>query len=259
MDELRGQSILITRPHQQANILTALIKSLGGEAIRYPAIAIKPIATRQSLPEMLRPHHGSDIAIFISPNAAALAARSVALLGSNTQVAAIGPSTAAALQVHGVIVDIHPKAGFTSEALLQDEALQDVVGKKIVIFRGEGGRALLGDKLTSRGANVSYLELYRRELPEPDSGLTEQIRDRLISGGISYVVVTSVEGLDNLCTLLDPDAHKILRSATLVTPSERVVKRAEKRGLQCIPVLANGPDDKALLEAIASRAGRTQS
>ncbi len=258
MSELRGQSILITRPRQQANILMALIKSLGGEAIRYPAIEITPIATRQTLPKMLRPHHDSDMAIFISPNAAALVARSVSLLGSNTLVAAIGPSTAATLQAHGVVVDIHPKAGFTSEALLQDEALQNVVDKKIVIFRGEGGRPLLGDKLKSRGADIAYVELYRRGLPKPDADLTATVKERLIKGEISHVVVTSVEGLDNLCTLLDPDAHKILQSAILVTPSERVVKRAEKRGLLSSPVLAKGPDDRSLLEAIAAPNSRPQ-
>jgi uroporphyrinogen-III synthase len=85
------------------------------------------------------------------------------------QVFAVGPGTARALQAHGLDSIITPD-GQDSEALLALPQLADVAGKRVVIVRGVGGRALLADTLRARGAQVDFMECYRRMRPRADAG-----------------------------------------------------------------------------------------
>ena len=49
-----------------------------------------------------------------------------------------------------------------SEGLIALAALQNVARKNVLIIRGDGGRELIAEKLSDRGASVHYFESYRR-------------------------------------------------------------------------------------------------
>ncbi|MGP8846919.1 uroporphyrinogen-III synthase, partial [Enterobacter hormaechei] len=84
-----------------------------------------------------------------------------------------------------------------SEVLLQLPELQNIAGKRALILRGNGGRELIGETLTARGADVDFCECYQRSAKYYD-GAEEAMRWQ--SRGVTTVVVTSGEMLQQLWT-----------------------------------------------------------
>lgn len=251
---LDGMRVLVTRPAHQADGLCASIERSGGIALRMPALEIgtpvNPGAVRVLAPRLDR----YDLAVFVSPNAVHGA---LALLGRalppRLQVAAIGPATAAALDAAGVTDVICPDHGFDSESLLEMRVLREVAGMRIVVFRGDGGRGLLGETLRARGADVEYVEVYRRTLPPPPgAGVADALRRRTVDA----VVVTSLQGLENLVAMCGDELMRGLFAAQLVVPSARMIEKAEAMGFGT-PLVAGEAGDHAIVEAlVAWRTGR---
>lgn len=248
---LAGVRVLVTRPAHQAGHLAQLIEQAGGEAIRFPVVEITeptdPAALRARIDRLAE----FDLAVFISPNAVE---RALPLLHARYPVlpaaltlAAVGAGTVRALQRCGIENVLAPTARFDSEALLALPSLQQLRGKKIVIFRGEGGRELLGDTLTARGAAVEYAECYRRRRPVSDIAPLVQ---RWAQGGIDIVVCTSVEGLHNLQALLGEADSQWLRRTPLVVVSARLAAAARALGCRQQPVSAQEASDEAIVAAI---------
>jgi uroporphyrinogen-III synthase len=245
---LAGLRVLVTRPAAQAAGLADAITAAGGEAIVFPALEIEPVHDLAPLRNRLGPIDRYDLVVFTSRNAVAFGR---ALLegasGARPRVAAIGPSTARALEEAGTEVAIRPAAGYTSEALLEEPALQQLAGMRVLIVRGEGGRTLLADTLAARGAEVAHAVVYARVPARGDPG---ELRARWRRGDIDVVTVLSVETLDALAQLLGPEGGTLLARTPMVTTSERVLQRAATLGVTHAR-LADGPDDAAVVAAIA--------
>ena len=244
---LAGCRILVTRPEHQADDLVAAIENAGGEAIRFPVIQI--IGRNQQTVEC---EFGSqpkpDICIFVSRNAVEYGISTIG--DSGAALAAIGPTTRAAIEAAGVRVAISPNEGFDSEHLLAHPALSDVSGKNVLIIRGDSGRELLADTLRHRGADVSYLSVYRREARDAPAGELALLDERWRYDGIDCVTVMSVETLENLLRQLPPDSLERLRQTPLVAPGARVIQTAMERvpGIQA--VMASGPQTANMLNAL---------
>lgn len=245
---LAGVRVLVTRPAHQAEPLAQLIEAAGGEAIRFPTLEIAAPRDPAALERRLAALDDFDLAIFISPNAVTQALpRLHGRLPARLVVAAIGRGTAQALTQAGVTAVIAPAEGSDSEALLALPPLQRVAGKHIVIFRGEGGRELLGDTLVARGAEVEFAECYRRVRPATDAA---PLGARLLAGGIDIVTVTSVESLRNLHAMLDTAARERLRRTPIVVVGPRQAAAARTLGMLTEPRVAQAASDAAILDAI---------
>ncbi len=246
--------VLVTRPLQQCRSLCRLVDDSGGNGMPWPAIEIDAHEPDLDALEALGGASASDLAIFVSRNAVI---NGVPLLTgrSTPRIAAIGPSTERALREAGLVPDVK-SAGFDSEALLSHPDLDRLSGRQAIIFRGVGGRELLGEQLIARGARVTYLEVYRRRRRSSTREERAGLLDRWSSGGIDVYTATSVEILEALHADLGAEFSSLLSATPLVTASRRVVQRSEALQHRAERILAPGPDDRSLVEAIASWSGR---
>ncbi len=248
---LKELRVLVTRPRDQAENLAQLIEREGGEAIRFPVIEIAEPKDTHALLTIIDRLDQFTLAIFISPNAVNRAMNLVlARRGGwppGLRIACVGRGSARELKHFGTDDVIVPKGQFDSEALLELPELQQVAGSKIVIFRGDGGRELLGDTLKARGADIEYAECYRRVRPNAD--VTPLLR-RWARGEIDIVSVTSVDGLHNLFDMLGKAGQHWLIRTPLVTVSTRMTEVCRELGFKTEPHVAAQASDEAILEAI---------
>ena len=245
-DALSGRTVLVTRPAGQAAVLAQAIRAAGGTAFEFPALAVEAVPADE-LAESLAQLAVADIAIFISPNAAQFgmaAIRAGGPLSDAIQVFAVGPGTARALQEQGVSGVITPD-GQDSEALLALPQLAEVAGKKVVIVRGVGGRALLADTLAARGAQVTFMECYQRVRPQADAA---PLLARWQAGGIDAVTVTSAETLHNLAALVGDAGQPLLLRTPLFAPHEKIAEAARRFGIA--HVIATPGGDAGLVDGL---------
>jgi len=149
-----------------------------------------------------------------------------------------------------------PEEGTDSESLLALPQLADMAGQRVLIVRGSGGRELLFDALTARGAQVQYAEVYARETAYPSLERKAEIEALWRQGGIKVYTATSVELLEALVAIVTPRCRELMHSTALVTGSPRVAEAAARLGVGSPIVLADSPEDAALVGALVRWRGQ---
>ena len=242
---LRGACIVITRPARQSAGLAQQIAALGGKPVMFPAIVILPPADRSALERAQRDLAHYDYAVFVSANAVEYGVGDPASWPAHLVALAPGPGTATALAAAGIDQVRTPKTTMDSEGLLALPELADVKGKRIVIYRGSGGRELLGEALAERGAQVDYVECYRRDKPHGDF---ETMAAAWRADEIDALTLTSSEGLDNLWELFDEVSRSSMAATPTFVPHPRIAERARVLGFGRVTVTA--PTDAGLLASL---------
>lgn len=247
---LEGRGILVTRPAHQAAALAEMIRGAGGLPLLFPVLEILDTARPQALDDAIARLEAYRIAVFVSPNAVSRAMPRIlarrawpAGLGAAT----VGKASAAELRRHGIATVIVPDDRFDSEALLALPELNDIAGQRIVVFRGDGGRELLGDTLRARGAQVDYVECYRRSRPAADPA---PLLAAWAGGFLHAVTATSSEGLRNLHAMVGARGRDALLATPLFVPHPRIAGAA--RALGFTRVIETGPGDDGLTKALCS-------
>jgi uroporphyrinogen-III synthase len=246
---LAGKGIVVTRPARQAERLAALVRAAGGEPILEPVIDIRDVTHPDRLNDLIDRLDEFDLAVFVSPNAAAKALgliRERRAFPAGLAVAAVGPGTTRELKRHGVADVAAPTGRGDSETLLDLPQLGEPQGKRVVIFRGDGGRELLADELTARGALVEYATCYRRARPGLDPA---PLLAAWAGGRLAAFTVTSSEGLRNLCEMVGPAGRALLARTPVFVTHPRIGETARKLGLSAVFVTAE-PGDEGLVAAL---------
>src|SRR5688572_16619042 len=139
---LRGKNILVTRPANQSEGLASKIRAAGGEAILFPTIEIRDLEDTAPLDHVIDLLDEYHLAVFVSPNAVDKAMGRIAArreLPRGLAIGAVGPASVGALARFGVNAVIAPASAFDSEALLALPQLAQPLGRRVVVFRGDGG------------------------------------------------------------------------------------------------------------------------
>lgn len=247
---LAGKGIVVTRPTQQAQALARLIEGAGGRPVLFPVIEIRDVEDLRPFTQLIDRLDEFDYAIFISPNSVE---RSMKLINARRQlppglkIATIGGGGVRALEAHGVAGVIAPQDRHDSEGLLDLPAFAVVSFKRVVIFRGVGGREHLSETLRERGAAVEYAECYYRYRPDLDPAplLNAWARDELHA-----VTVTSSEGLHNLFESVGEAGRGQLVRTPLFVPHPRIAEAAH--GLEVQTVVVTGPGNDGLLTGLSA-------
>ncbi|GHD64250.1 uroporphyrinogen-III synthase [Jeongeupia chitinilytica] len=227
----------MTRPQAQAGALAALIEAQGGTAVRQPLLDIVPPTDPYPFAAALGALSSFDLVVFVSPTALDL---TFAQLGrdwpSTVPVAVVGPGSAARARELGAATVISPPLQHDSEGLLREAAMHDLAGRRVLLVRGEGGRDILPEALTARGATLTIVPAYRRRPPDfDDTGLT-----RLLDAGIDAAVISSSEAAGVLFTLAGGAARERLQSLLYFAPHPRIVAALHAQGATRVEPCATG-------------------
>ncbi len=236
-------TVLLTRPEGENESLQALLSPRFANILVSPMVRLSGLPVTPAMRKVAQDLDQIDKLFFVSKSAVRY---TLPLLESfwpqwpvTTDWFAVGEGTAAELAAYDVNARYPVTAG--SEGLLALPELQNLSGNKVVIVRGRGGRALLGDELENRGADLAYLETYQRDgiINSDLKALPER----------SIIVVTSVEILEAISVSL----AEVLNDCSLVTASARIADAARSSGVTSV-LNAGGASDQALYDAIVELA-----
>ena len=246
--------ILITRPEPENAQTCQRLAEQGIIAVPLPMMSITPITDKTEIAKIRSQVFNIDeynYVIFVSKNAARAAAEWLdecwPMLPEKVYWIGIGQGTTQTLIAEGIPALSNP--GHTSEDLLDWLKPVKMTGLKILIARGSEGRPTLGEKLSQRGAKVSYLSLYERKKPTYSAQTFVMLPD------INKIWATSGESLQTL-TEYTLALKKAWLDYPLFVPSQRVAQQATQAGWKNV-ICADGADDFSLLKATELHTGRS--
>ena len=234
---LAGRRIWVTRPRNQSAGLQNRLESAGARTAMLPLLEIAPPQDPAALQAALAQLASYDLAIFVSPSALEKVFECWAQPWPATlPVAVIGPGSAALAKQLAIPEIIQPSRQFDSAGLLQEPALQQLDGKRIVLFRGDGGNENLPQTLRARGAQLDCINAYRRRPPAFDEG-------RLLSElaiGCDGIIISSSEAAQYLFGLAGDKTRQQLQSQLYFAPHVRIVETLLRLGATSVCLTAIG-------------------
>ena len=262
---MSSKTIVITRPTgpsrqlsealQNCLLKSGITKEHSPKIISLPLLTIVPKNEDGLSHQMIQALQSADHAIFVSPNAIECTLRLLEkpwqdLSNHVIPIGVMGGSSMEALKNHGIGTENAPtpvilpqdKAHWDSEGLwLELQKLQwNWSGKKVLIFKGEGGRDWLAETLKNAGAQVEAISVYQRVPLALDNSAWNDIHEMDFSQ--SLWLLTSSEAVRYL-----GQAKLPLDLAKAICPHQNIADAAKRIGFG--EVLACEPGDDALIAA----------
>ncbi|MGI9288188.1 MAG: uroporphyrinogen-III synthase [Pseudomonadales bacterium] len=224
---LAGLRLLLTRPAGQSADWRRDLQALGATLSHVPVLLIESIPMDEETVAAINNLQQYDIGIFVSTNAVRYAYAGIVEqqkpIPNGLQCYAVGDKTTNAALKAGF--NVLATGAVDSDSLLSLSELQQLQGKRVLVFRGQGGRELITQTVRARGAEVTHAELYRRGYPhEKESEL-----GRVLTKWRPHIVcVTSVAGVHNLIRMAHAaDVLEQLQATPLLVPGDRVAAAAQ--------------------------------
>ena len=268
-------TLIVTRPERDAGSLIDALRARGRRVVALPVLAIEATDDPAMLAHTLAHVDDYRLVVFVSPNAIRQSlAQRAGPWPVDTAIGVMGPGSVETLKQLGIATPDYrvvsptaadPASGgdrFDSEALFS--ALDALLGLtrfdgRVLILRGNGGRAWFAERLREIGIAVDEVEAYRRVRPEADAVARDALKALVAANGKAVFVITSSEGIANLTTIVAEavshdasvsadDAEAWLRSCRILAPHRRIVEKAREAGFCDVSLCA--PGDRGILAAI---------
>lgn len=159
-----------------------------------------------------------------------------------TKVAAVGQTTAAALQAVGYDVALVPDQDNSAEGMARQIVSLEEEPRRILVLRSEIAKPLLGVSLADAGHHVDSVVAYRT-VGVP---VSERVRDEVESGRINAILVTS----GSVAAQVREQFPQIPESTLVAAIGPRTAKDAALAGLP-VSVIADRQTVDALIDAVS--------
>ena len=244
--------IFATRPKAQNMGWAQRLRAAGFDVVEVPLLELIPLPESQQRPiiNCVLALDEYQKVVFVSQNAVEHAFAFIQQYWPQLPVGlgwyAVGRKTRARLcgflEEGQAFFDMPPEALIMdSESLLAQPELADLEGQNVLIFRGVGGRDLIRQSLSARGASVRYCELYTRELPR--AATTQLVSAELNENDL--IPVFSGESLENLDRILSSGKFGTVEPR-LIVPGDRVAELARELDYERVTIAKNASEEEML-------------
>lgn len=189
-DALRGQTLWITRPAEQAEDWEAACRAVGARPFNLPCVEIAPLDEPQLWAHTQRILKDADLLVLTSPTAVRLLARAREglTLSPLLQVAVVGPGTAHLARATGLKVTLVPERADGAGLAKALQRALPLAGRLVLVPQGDQASPELIRRLRQSGATVEAPVLYHNR---PPSDLADQIQRALVEHPPAWILLAS--------------------------------------------------------------------
>ena len=239
---LTGWRVLVPRGGKWGDGVSATLRSHGAVPVIAPLINFASAADPDALADSLaRLESGTfNWHVITSATTVDVLVSHGTAIPSTTRIAAVGETTAAALQLAGYSVDFVPERDNSARGLVKEWPESDVTGT-VLIPHSDLAEPTIVAGLAERGFAVEYVAAYRTVAVT----VSEQVAADVTSGRINAVLVTSGSVARSLAEQLAP----LPESTVVACIGPRTAFDARDAGLT-VHAIAETRSSEALVDAL---------
>ncbi len=243
---LFGHRILLTREHSGG---FELLEEMGAEIIDFPTIKIVPPSSWTELDKSINKIESYDWLLLTSVNSVKFFFKRLFESDKDIRdlkgikICAVGPKTASEIEKYGIKVDLIPDK-FSAEGLIEafkkEGRRQKAEGrskKNSELFKGirflfpraKIAREILPAKIREHGGEMDVVTVYETVKPEIHG---KRLKRFLKEGKISIVTFTSAATFNNFISIMETDAHRLLKDILIAVIGPVTRKAVERSGLK---------------------------
>ena len=206
---LFGKGIMITRPEEQSEEFSSLLREEGARVIPFPTIKIVPPDCFDDPDRAIKNIERYEWIIFTSANGAKFFFNRFRELGSDIRdlkgikICTIGPATASVIEKLGVKVDLVPDE-YISEGVVDAFKEKELHGKKVLLPRAEIARDVIPQGLSKLGARVDVVTAYRTVNSGKDKAEFDEMIDQ---NKVDVITFTSPSTVTNFIDIIGKDTR----------------------------------------------------
>lgn len=201
---LFGKRILVTRSREQASALSRRITGLGGEAVEFPTIKVKPPLDYGPLDRVLKRIGIYNWIVFTSVNAVRYFFNRLYMLRidirdlAGIRICAVGPETGRMLQERGLLIDYIP-VDYQAKSIVRGMKQFLYRGDRILLPRADIAPKMMVEAFEELGAEVEDVTAYRTVPGAEEAGPIRELFER---GQIHMVTFTSSSTVRNFVSAI---------------------------------------------------------